>query len=165
MGLGWLITNHPTIDATQLSFFCRANKLLSSTKAEALALVSALATCPANSTVTINTNSKCIIDMFNYLLMNPLMRRFQKCNNYLTWAAIFKIIKSYHLTVTLIKVKAYSDDHYNNQAGALANQGRCSTTYIDICLMAVNVNTYFTWNLPKRLNPDNILPLVIDRNI
>ncbi|GBB92040.1 hypothetical protein RclHR1_19570003 [Rhizophagus clarus] len=162
MGLGWLITN---IDATQLSFSCRANKFPTLTKTESLALVSALTTCPANSSVTINTDSKCIIDTFTYLSTNPLTRRFQKCNNYLIWAAIFKIIKSHYLTVTLTKVKAYSDDKYNNKADALANQGRCSTTYIDVRPMTVNVNTYFMWNLPKCLNPDNILPLVIDRNI
>ncbi|GES97395.1 ribonuclease H-like domain-containing protein [Rhizophagus clarus] len=90
MGLGWLITNHPILDATQLSFSCRANKFLSSMKAESLALVSALATCPANSTVTINTDSKCIMDTFTYLSMNPPTYRFQKCNNYLIWVTILK---------------------------------------------------------------------------
>ncbi|GBB97967.1 hypothetical protein RclHR1_31080001 [Rhizophagus clarus] len=110
MGLGWLITNHPILDATQLSFSCRANKFLSSMKAESLAL-------------------------------------------------------SHNLTVTLIKVKAHSNNQFNNDADTLANQGHCSNIYIDIRPMAINVNIYFTWNLPKRLNPDNILPLAIDRNI
>ncbi|GET00510.1 ribonuclease H-like domain-containing protein [Rhizophagus clarus] len=120
-GLGWLITNHPMMDAAQLSFHCKANKFPSSTRAESLALVSALATCSPNSSIMINTDLKCIIDTFTYLSRNPPTQRFLKCNNYLIWSAIFKIIKSHHLTVTLIKVKAHLDDHYNNEADALAN--------------------------------------------
>ncbi|GBB85855.1 hypothetical protein RclHR1_01230018 [Rhizophagus clarus] len=117
----WLITNHPMMDAAQLSFHCKANKFPSSTRAESLALVSALATCSPNSSIMINTDLKCIIDTFTYLSRNPPTQRFLKCNNYLIWSAIFKIIKSHHLTVTLIKVKAHLDDHYNNEADALAN--------------------------------------------
>ncbi|GES99708.1 RNA-directed DNA polymerase from mobile element jockey-like [Rhizophagus clarus] len=70
MGIGWVVNNLPSIPLSSLQFSCKAYKFPSSTKAEALALVSALAVCPQRSTITIYTDSKCIINTFNYVSDN-----------------------------------------------------------------------------------------------
>ncbi|GBB88714.1 hypothetical protein RclHR1_01530002 [Rhizophagus clarus] len=165
MGLRWIITNLPDLNLDELCFSCKANKFPSSTKAEALALASALAVCPPHASVIINTDSKCIIDTFNYLRSKLPTRKLSKSHNYLIWQAVFKIIQSHHLSVILVKVKAHSNDQFNDKADVLANQGRSSQSYIDIRPTSVNLNAYYSWNLPTKLNLEKVTPLVIDRNI
>ncbi|GBB96553.1 hypothetical protein RclHR1_02780016 [Rhizophagus clarus] len=165
MGIGWVVTNPPSPLLSTLQFSCKAYKFLSSTKAEALALVSALAICPQHSNITIYIDSKCIINTFTYVRSRPSERKFAKINNFLIWKAIMKIIHTHSLEVSLIKVKAHSNDQYNDMADQLAKDVTSSQSYIDINPAAINLNVYFKWNLPKELNKDNVHPLVIDRNI
>ncbi|GBB94883.1 hypothetical protein RclHR1_24300002 [Rhizophagus clarus] len=50
-------------------------------------------------------------------------------------------------------------------ADHLAKEGTLSQSYIDINPATVKLNAYYTWDLPKELNKDNVHPLVIDHNI
>ncbi|GBB97469.1 hypothetical protein RclHR1_00030026 [Rhizophagus clarus] len=93
MGIRWIIAT-PELDTSIVKeFSCKATNFPSSTRAEALTLASALAVSPSSATVTIRTDSKCVIDTFNYVLTNSSPRRFLKINNFLIWKAITKIIK------------------------------------------------------------------------
>ncbi|GES83764.1 ribonuclease H-like domain-containing protein [Rhizophagus clarus] len=165
MGIGWAVTDHPSIPISSLQFSCKAHKFPSSTKAEALALTSALAVCLEHSKIVIYTDSKCIIDTFYYVRLQQSTRKILKVNNFLIWKAISKIIFTHKLDVELRKVKAHSNDQFNDMADKLAKDGTTSNTYIDINPATVNLNAYYTWNLPKAFDQDNVHPLVIDRNI
>ncbi|PKY48237.1 hypothetical protein RhiirA4_463780 [Rhizophagus irregularis] len=96
MGFGWLLSSPPDI---AMSFYAR---------------------------ITNWANSQATIQTFNALyLYTPRLtdRRLQKLNNCHLWQAIKQIIDTLQLQVTLSKVKAHSNNFYNDQADALAKQG------------------------------------------
>lgn len=63
MGSGWIITS-PAPNPESISFKGTSQYFPSSTKAEIIAIFTALITCPSNSSVTINTDSQAAIDGF-----------------------------------------------------------------------------------------------------
>ncbi|POG70355.1 hypothetical protein GLOIN_2v1775971 [Rhizophagus irregularis DAOM 181602=DAOM 197198] len=96
MGFGWLLSSPPDI---AMSFYAR---------------------------ITNWANSQATIQTFNALyLYTPRLtdRRLQKLNNCHLCQSIKQIIDTLQLQVTLSKVKAHSNNFYNDQADALTKQG------------------------------------------
>ncbi|CAB4403686.1 unnamed protein product [Rhizophagus irregularis] len=123
MGYGWTTSNLANVNITyngSLKFFP------SSTKAETMALLTALSTCPNLGRITIYTDSQATIDSFhktkNLHCTSP--RRYNKVNNNILWSSIHYIIKELSLRVHLIKVKAHSGNAFNDIADVQAKLGR-----------------------------------------
>lgn len=86
------------------------------------AIFNLLLICPLRS----NIDSQATIQTFNALyLYTPRLtdRRLQKLNNCHLCQSIKQIIDTLQLQVTLSKVKAHSNNFYNDQADALTKQG------------------------------------------
>ncbi|PKY62229.1 ribonuclease H-like protein [Rhizophagus irregularis] len=123
MGYGWTTSNLANVNITyngSLKFFP------SSTKAETMALLTALSTCPHLGRITIYTDSQATIDSFhktkNLHCTSP--RRYNKVNNNILWSSIHYIIKELSLRVHLVKVKAHSGNAFNDIADVQAKLGR-----------------------------------------
>jgi ribonuclease HI len=118
MGFGWIELHHKVT----FKGSCILNP--SSTKSESYGILTALLTVPNNSTVNVYTDSQnCIHNYNNY--SNPLLSRRKQLNlnNHLLWTFIMEIIKDKGLKLTLHKVKAHSNNIYNDLADELATQG------------------------------------------
>ncbi|POG67801.1 hypothetical protein GLOIN_2v1843361 [Rhizophagus irregularis DAOM 181602=DAOM 197198] len=154
MGYGWIFTTNLS-DNVKFSGSCK--DWPSSSKAELMAILTALITCTPNSKVQIYTDSASCIDTFNKLNSPKLTaRRFQKLNNCTIWNTVKYIINTLKLNVSLIKVKAHSGNPLNDAADMLAKEGSLSTDYLNIKIQHINTQSYhLTFN-------DTI---IIDRNI
>jgi ribonuclease HI len=97
----------------------------SSTKSEAMGILSAIIVSPHNCNLNIYTDSASCITTFNTLLHSPIIspRRKLKQNNFLIWDLIFYLIHHKHLLIPLHKVKGHSDNEWNKKADELANAG------------------------------------------
>ncbi|PKK72901.1 hypothetical protein RhiirC2_362367 [Rhizophagus irregularis] len=109
MGYGWCVSN----SFEQKIFFNGTGTLMpSATKAEILAIVTALIIAPSYSSITIFTDSQAAIDGFNkssqLRYISP--RRFNKINNTILWAALHHNIQKLNLIVDLKKIRAHSDN-------------------------------------------------------
>ncbi|CAB5204536.1 unnamed protein product [Rhizophagus irregularis] len=109
MGYGWCVSN----SFEQKIFFNGTGTLMpSATKAEILAIVTALIIAPSYSSITILTDSQAAIDGFNkssqLRYISP--RRFNKINNTILWAALHHNIQKLNLKVDLKKIRAHSDN-------------------------------------------------------
>ncbi|PKY60125.1 hypothetical protein RhiirA4_517364 [Rhizophagus irregularis] len=123
MGYGWTTSNLFNCNITyngSLKFFP------SSTKAETMAILTALVVCPEFGIITLHTDSQAAIDSFhkskNLHTMSP--RRFNKINNNILWSSIHLIIRTLSLKVKLLKVKAHSGNQFNDIADIQAKLGR-----------------------------------------
>ena len=123
MGYGWIVSKPAGLQTTHngaLEYFP------SSTKAETMAILTALITSGFNSNVTVYTDSQAAIDAFhksaNLTSISP--RRYNKIQNNILWSLIHHVKKELHLSLHFVKVKAHSDDPYNDIADALAKTGR-----------------------------------------
>ncbi len=79
----------------------------SSTKAEIIAILTALITCPAHVIINIYTDSQCCIDHFDRLkhVSSKVMHyKASFYSNYLHWDIIFEIISTLSLYVSLFKI-------------------------------------------------------------
>lgn len=97
----------------------------SSTKAELYVLLTAIIAVPNNSILDVHTDSQYVIHTF-HKITNKLtsIRQTLKCNNYLAWRLINTLITKKQLTVHLHKVKAHSNDLWNDMADDLAKTAR-----------------------------------------
>ncbi|PKY63027.1 ribonuclease H-like protein, partial [Rhizophagus irregularis] len=123
MGYGWTTSNLFNCNITyngSLKFFP------SSTKAETMAILTALVVCPEFGIVTIHTDSQAAIDSFHKSknLHTISLRRFNKINNNILWSSIHFIIQTLSLKVKLLKVKAHSGNQFNDIADIQAKLGR-----------------------------------------
>ncbi|CAB5192257.1 unnamed protein product [Rhizophagus irregularis] len=127
MGYGWTTSN---IKGCNITYSGSLQFFPSSTKAEVMAILTALLVCPSGCDVFIHTDSQAAIDAFhkskNLHSISP--RRFNKINNNILWSAIHHIVKTLSLKVKLLKVKAHSGDYFNDTADGLAKAGRLILT-------------------------------------
>ncbi|PKY32258.1 hypothetical protein RhiirB3_491297, partial [Rhizophagus irregularis] len=102
----------------------------SSTKAEVYALLTAIIAVPDDSELDIFTDSQNVIHTF-HVVTNKLTstRRTLKCNNHLAWRLIDTLITKKSLIVRLHKVKAHSNNFWNDMADSLANTAHLLTPY------------------------------------
>ncbi|RGB30419.1 hypothetical protein C1646_765370 [Rhizophagus diaphanus] len=107
IGYGWIFSSDLTYNIIHSG---SAIEWASSTKAELIAIITALITCPPNSNVTIYTDSNNCIDTYNKMQFAKLTtHRFQKLNNCILWNAMKQIIDTLELKISFIKVKAHSN--------------------------------------------------------
>jgi ribonuclease HI len=142
MGFGWLEINLNTTYKGS----CILNP--SSTKSESYAILTTLLTVPNNSSVEIYTDSQNCIHNYNTFSNSLISHRKQlNHNNHLLWTFIMEIIKNKNLKITLIKVKAHSNNIYNDMADELATQGlQTEPINLDINAHAVNSLLLPIWN-------------------
>ncbi|PKK63163.1 hypothetical protein RhiirC2_789305 [Rhizophagus irregularis] len=154
MGHGWIFSSDLNANIT---YSGASREWASSTKAELLAIITALIVCPPSSTITIHTDSNNCINTYNKLSSPKLTaRRFQNINNCTLWNTLKYIISTLQLSVSFIKVKAHSGDILNDTADILAKEGSRSTEYITFNIQHIkNQRCHLTFH-------DGT---VIDRNI
>src|SRR5438034_6642831 len=151
MGFGW-IRSHPSFPV--LTF--KGNTIInpSSSKAEAMAILSALCTCSCNCTVDIYTDSQNCIDIFNSLFKNDKYRRTLKIKNHSIWTVIMQTVEKFHLKVILHKVKAHSNLTENDMADQLAKEGSHLPHPILINPKTFPTIAVPTWNDSLHINQD-----------
>jgi ribonuclease HI len=122
MGLGWILIE----DNMELQ--CYNSKLegwCSSTRAEIMAILTALLVIVDHSEVNIFTDSKNAVSIFNsYRRKFDNYRSYIKMDNQILWQLIFQIIEKLGLKVNLYKVKAHDNNKWNDRADEEANKGR-----------------------------------------
>ncbi|GES72713.1 ribonuclease H-like domain-containing protein [Rhizophagus clarus] len=122
MGAAWVEVSTSVND----TFQCSTAHLPSSTKAEVIAILTAIIAAPTHCHVTIHTDSKNALDTF-YKTGRPNLsqRRIMKMNNFSLWILIHRLIKTKSLRVEVFKVKAHSGHIHNDKADRLAKDA-CS---------------------------------------
>ncbi len=144
MGIGWTQVEPNTPNR---NFSARVKDWPSSSRAELLAIMTALYTCPRTCTVCIFTDSLTTINRFNKL-MKPLTtdRQRLKVPNGTIWSTILKLIDKSDLHITFSKVKGHSNDINNDTADRLAKEGRTKETMNFDNLVLSHNTVIFKWN-------------------
>jgi ribonuclease HI len=118
MGFGWieLTTNTTFKGATIFN--------PSSTKSETIAILTAIISVPNDSTLNIYTDSQNCINNWK-TFSDPLVSRRKQLNknNHNLWTLLKDLTKTKNLTINFIKVKAHSNDTFNDIADDLVKQG------------------------------------------
>ena len=117
-------------------------------KAESLAILTALVTAPSNCHVNIFTDSQNLITTYHKVSLLTKYRRKLKIKNISIWQAIINTVKELSLNIYFQKVKGHSNNEKNDKADELAKKGAKSSPYL------VDVNRrflpeslcYVTWN-------------------
>ena len=90
-----------------------------------IAILTVLLVANNRSKIDIYTDSKNTITNFNsYKVKSNNYRSYIKLDNQIVWELIFKLIQMLDLNVTIHKVKAHSNDKWNDRADEEANRGR-----------------------------------------
>jgi ribonuclease HI/endonuclease/exonuclease/phosphatase family metal-dependent hydrolase len=128
MGIGWIqIYNNSPIQ----NYSAQILNWPSSYKAELIAILSAICTCPRNSNIDIYTDSQSVTSKYSKLTSSTLPSNKTYSYNYWPiWHTILNLIKSYSYKLTFHKVTAHSDNIFNNLANNLAQQHQNSFTLL-----------------------------------
>ena len=102
------------------SFSCSLKSFPSSTKAELMAIMTALLTCPQNCLVSIYTDSQSSIQLLENKTQYLNTRKKFKIKNFSIISSIQHIIDTLSLKITLHKIKAHSGNGFNDLADNLA---------------------------------------------
>src|SRR5690242_6881503 len=125
MGIGWVQTAN---DIVLHDYSATIQLWPSSYKAELLAILSAICTCPRNSNITIYTDSQSVISKFNKLTQQPPGPNKQYSYNYWPiWHTLLNLVRSYKLTIKLQKITAHSNNTFNDLADSLAKNRNHAT--------------------------------------
>ncbi|GBB96284.1 hypothetical protein RclHR1_27180002 [Rhizophagus clarus] len=102
----------------------------SSTRAETAAIYAALSVTPADSAVTIYTDSQAAIDGLRLCASSSYTnsRLFYKTTNFELWASIECLVHTKGLAVSPVKVKGHDGNYWNEFADSLANSAHHSDT-------------------------------------
>src|SRR5437016_2875023 len=157
LGYGWLqLTDNDLI----VSEHCNAisSTWPSSTKAELSAILSIIEQLPSGAKVTISLDSQLVIDNIRSIIhtVDRFDKYLLKLPNHHLWAKLRHLIKDNNIILTLIKVKAHSDDDLNNRADVLAKRGAL------LSLPPIPQDTYSSF-IPFKITWNNTLP--IDTNL
>src|SRR6266513_3103346 len=120
MGIGWIkIENEIEIH----KFNAKTKGWPSSTRAEIIAILTTLLVVKKHSVVNIYTDSKNTISIFNsYKAKFSNYKSYVKLDNQIVWELILKVI--------MHKVKAHSNNKWNDRADEEANEGRDKDTLL-----------------------------------
>ncbi|RHZ64536.1 hypothetical protein Glove_323g28 [Diversispora epigaea] len=117
IGLGWIIPESINLIENDIRFKCYADHFLSSTKAELLAIITALAVVPLRSIVNVYTDSQNTINIVEEVVSNKNRDiQWSKDKNIISRNAILHMVKDLNLIVQCHKVKVHSNDKYNEEA-------------------------------------------------
>jgi ribonuclease HI len=123
MGLAWIQVENENSNQIISSFKASNYGWPSSTKAEVLAIYTALLAVVADSHVKIYTDSAVAISQYNSFKNTRSERKKGKINQKNIWEVIFGLIKKYNLKVELFKVQAHTGIWGNEKADILAKEG------------------------------------------
>ena len=107
------------------------NDFISSTKAELIGIITALMTVPQHSIVDIYTDSKNVIDMYQHLIQENTLSYAREClktMNIELWFILYNIVFTQQLQLLFHKVKAHSNNSYNDKVDELAKLHLLSET-------------------------------------
>ncbi|PKY18089.1 hypothetical protein RhiirB3_430821 [Rhizophagus irregularis] len=127
MGFAWVeISNStPSSNIPPPSFKGALSFNPSSTKAEIYALLTTIIAVLNNSVIEVFTDSLNMIQTFHKITnKSTSIRQKLKCKNHIAWRLIDTLIEKKGLTLRLHKVKAHSNDFWNDMADDLANMAR-----------------------------------------
>ncbi|EXX68035.1 hypothetical protein RirG_108850 [Rhizophagus irregularis DAOM 197198w] len=127
MGFAWIETSNstPSSNIPPPSFKGALSFNPSSTKAEIYALLTTIIVVPNNSAIDVFTDSLNMIQTFHKITnKSTSIRQKLKCKNHIAWRLIDTLIEKKGLTLRLHKVKAHSNDFWNDTADDLANMAR-----------------------------------------
>ncbi len=99
-------------------------------KAESLAILTALVTAPSNCHVNIFTDSQNLITMYHKVSSLTKYRWKLKIKNISIWQAIINTVKELSLNIYFQKVKGHSNNEKNDKADELAKKGAKSSPYL-----------------------------------
>src|SRR5215208_2264367 len=169
MGVAWLQSDP---SAPLLSF--NATLILSqpsSSLAELVAVLSALYVAPTYAAVNIFTDSQNVISSFDkmdyFYTFSPTFNPIFKISFYPIWFFVVKLIREKFISIELHKVKAHSNDHYNNVVDALAKTDGPTLTPNNK-LLGHYYNIYFNKDIvliPPRLFVKDLFRLLDFHNI
>jgi len=127
MGIGWFIANNNT---QKQQFQASIERFPSSTKAEIIAVLTALLVCPKQSNVNIFLDSLSTINTFTKIFKDYRLThaRRLKLPNCWEWVIIEQIITKLELNIVLHKIKGHSNNKQNDLADKLAKEGRSKPT-------------------------------------
>ena len=111
------------ISSPAVNFSASTKNFSPSTKAETLALLTALIVSLPSCVVTIYLDSNVTISNYKKLILGNNILTFRhkfKSDHIWIWSTIKYIITHLNLMVRLIKVKGHSNDIHNNKADVLA---------------------------------------------
>ncbi|CAB5379749.1 unnamed protein product [Rhizophagus irregularis] len=136
------------------SFSCGIADNPSSNKAELIAVILSLMTCPKAANVEIYSDSQWVVNAFddlNFLTIKDIER--SKVNYKVLWLCLFKIIRIYSLKVKITKVKVHSDCNYNKEADKLAKSGAEKNALIIEDKLLLHNGTVCWRDMPIERNP------------
>ncbi len=129
------------------------------------AVLSIIEQLPHNAKVSVSLDSQSVIDHLRLILNNR--NRFDKYlltyPNYHLWAQLSSLLHDKNIVLDLIKIKAHSDNEFNNRADELAKRGALSTTdpleqdIYSILIRLFGIVLYqLTWTLDILLKVSNM---------
>ena len=87
-----------------------------------------------------------------FLTCAPTYNPTFKISYYPIWCLLFRLLNARNINITLHKVKAHTDDHYNNKVDQLAKMICPSTTFIPSTLgynYTLNYNDHVILTPPR----------------
>ena len=142
MGFSFIQTNN---NSPYVEFQASIENWPSSSRTELAAIVAALLVSPKFSFINIFTDSDTIINQFNNTKNNILFtfsRHIFKETNNILWALLRSLIDTNNLQVSFHKVRAHSDDPFNNKVDRLAKTAIFDTVF-SLNYTATNNIDYF----------------------
>jgi ribonuclease HI len=137
MGIGIVMLNQET--GEKITTNGRCENFPSSTKAELIAIATALEIAPKKANVNIYTDSKCAIQAITTIENNQ--NKLTKKANYITSTLIKETIEKREGVTRINKVKAHAGNILNKEADKEANKGREKTLRHNITVNAGNLTS------------------------
>ena len=121
--MGWVLVNQNDDSLVLEEFSAKNFGWPSSTKAEIIAVLSAILTVIPDSKVLIYTDSNNVVSQYNQFKSELSNRRKLKIIEHISWDTIILLVKKYRIDLKFIKVKAHNGIWANEEADRLVKKG------------------------------------------